>query len=62
MSEGYGGGVTTISEAHHRYPLLCPQCGCPTDGWPTAGGPRTSFCEDCVGDRDIADVPFPVSE
>jgi hypothetical protein len=35
------------------YSLLCPQCGTPTDGSLTLSGGRSSFCEDCVGDRDI---------
>jgi hypothetical protein len=43
-------------EAHHPYSFLCPQCGCPTHGSSTSSGGRSSFCEDCVGDRDIDDA------
>jgi NMD protein affecting ribosome stability and mRNA decay len=38
------------------HPLLCPQCGSPSDGSPTISGMRSSFCEDCVADREIGDV------
>jgi hypothetical protein len=41
-----------------RYPFLCPQCGCPTHGSATSGGQRSTFCDDCVGDREIDDQPF----
>jgi hypothetical protein len=43
------------------YPFLCPQCGCPTHGSPTSGGQQSSFCEDCVGDRDIDDADIALS-
>jgi len=39
-----------------RHAFLCPQCGCPNEGFPTSSGTRSSFCEDCVGDREIADA------
>jgi hypothetical protein len=39
-----------------RYPFLCPQCGCPTHGATTTSGWTSTFCEDCVGDRDIEDA------
>jgi len=42
-------------EGKHPYPFLCPQCGCPTHGSLTSSGRQSSFCEDCVGDRDIDD-------
>lgn len=47
----------TETTSPHPYPFLCPQCGSPTHGWPTANGRRFSYCEDCVGDREIADPP-----
>ena len=49
--------IATDSPAH-RYPFLCPQCGCPTHGSATSGGQRSTYCEDCVGDREIDDEPF----
>jgi hypothetical protein len=39
------------------HPFLCPQCGSPTFGSLTLSGLRTSFCEDCVGDREIDEAP-----
>jgi len=44
------------SRSKQSYPYLCPQCGCPTHGSATSGGSRSTFCEDCVGDRDIDDA------
>jgi hypothetical protein len=35
------------------HPFLCPQCGSPT-----FGSLETSFCEDCVGDREIDEAPL----
>ena len=49
-SDGYG---------PHRYSFLCPQCGSPTHGSATSHGQRSSYCEDCVGDREIDDIEFP---
>jgi NMD protein affecting ribosome stability and mRNA decay len=44
-------------DRYERHSLLCPQCGCPNEGFPTASGRRSSFCEDCVGDREIDEAP-----
>jgi len=52
--------VITESEANHRYAFLCPQCGCPTHGSSTTSGEMSSFCEDCLSDRDIDD-PIPAA-
>jgi hypothetical protein len=41
------------------HPFLCPQCGSPTFGSLTGSGLKSSFCEDCVGDREINEGPFP---
>jgi hypothetical protein len=54
--------VITQSEVHPRYPFLCPQCGCPTHGSPTSTGQQSSFCEDCVGDREIDDALQPLAQ
>lgn len=37
--------------------FVCPQCGSPTYGSVTSQGQRSTFCEDCVGDREIDDLP-----
>lgn len=44
------------------HPFLCPQCGSPTFGSLTLSGLKSSFCEDCVGDREIEEAPFPAPE
>jgi hypothetical protein len=54
--------VTTKTERKHRLRFICPQCGCPTDGSLVDGGDRSSFCEDCVGDREIADMPYSLAD
>jgi hypothetical protein len=33
--------------------VLCPQCGCLSLGSLTVTGSGSSFCEDCLGDREI---------
>ncbi|MFN8643766.1 MAG: hypothetical protein U0802_19695 [Candidatus Binatia bacterium] len=44
------------SDHPHRYEFLCPQCGSPTHGSATSHGQRSTYCEDCVGDREIDDL------
>jgi hypothetical protein len=46
----------TFSRSAQPYPYLCPQCGCPTHGSVTSLGRRSTYCEDCVGDREIDDL------
>jgi hypothetical protein len=41
------------------HPFLCPQCGSPTFGSRTGAGTQSSFCEDCLGDREIDEAPPP---
>ena len=55
MASAKVGGVNTPSETTRHFPYLCPQCGGPTHGSPTSSGQTSSFCEDCVSDRDIDD-------
>lgn len=47
--------LQTESDPPHPYSFVCPQCGSPTHGSATSHGGRSSYCEDCVGDREIDD-------
>jgi len=48
---------TESDHPHPHYSYVCPQCGSPTHGSATSLGGRSSYCEDCVGDREIDDQP-----